>query len=120
MPFKKYLAPLTEMVSGESGAILVDGEGEVVDMVGRMERYRLQVTAAHCVILCHQFRRLTARLGGLELEELRIGTDAFQVLVCPVDADYFLVFFHQRDPRNADRARLAAGRVALALKKELY
>ena len=120
MPFKKFLIPLTELVRGECGALLVDSEGEVVDMAGRMEAYRLQVTAAHAVILCQHFRRLVTVLGGAFLEEMKIGTDAFQVLVCPVDDNYFLVFFHERDLKNADRAKSAAERCALALKKELY
>jgi predicted regulator of Ras-like GTPase activity (Roadblock/LC7/MglB family) len=120
MPFKKFLVPLTELVTGECGALLVDSEGEVVDMAGRMEPYRLQVIAAHAVILCQHFQRLVVDLEGELLREMKIASEDFQVLVFPVDANYFLVFFHARDMVNADRAQSAAGRCALALKKELY
>lgn len=121
MPFKKFLGPLTEQISSEAGAILVDSEGEVVDMAGKgTESYQLQVTAAHSVILSLQFQALAAKLGGGDLEELRLTTDGYQVLIIPVDRDYFLVFYHRRDMKNADRARAAAGHCALAIRKELF
>ncbi|NLV23765.1 MAG: hypothetical protein GXY54_03145 [Deltaproteobacteria bacterium] len=120
MPFKKLLFPLTELVSGECGALLVDGEGEVVDMAGRMESYRLQVIGAHAVILYQHFQRLFLGLEGESLREMKIDSEGCQVLVVPVDEDYYLVFLHGRDLLNADRARSAAIRCALALKKELY
>ncbi|NLC69821.1 MAG: roadblock/LC7 domain-containing protein [Desulfuromonadaceae bacterium] len=120
MPFKKFLVPLTDQVSGECGALLVDSEGEVVDMAGRMEPYRLKVIAAHAVILCQHFQRLLVGLEESVLQEMKIGSEGFQVLVCPVDEDYFLVFLHAVDLKNSERGRLAAVRCAQALKKELY
>jgi len=120
MPFKRFLAPLTNLVDGDCGALLVDSEGEVVDMAGRMESYRLKVLAAHAVILCQHFQRLLVDCRGEVLQEMKIGSDDFQILVFPVDEDYFLVFSHSRDLKNSDRARAAALRCAKALKKELY
>jgi predicted regulator of Ras-like GTPase activity (Roadblock/LC7/MglB family) len=78
-------------VPGAQGAILVDWEGEAVDLVANMDDYELKVLGAHKGVILDHLRNAVARLEKADLEEIIISTALTQTLVMPVNRDYFLV-----------------------------
>lgn len=118
MPFKRLLNELVQSVPGALGAIVADWEGEAVDQVGRMDEYELKVVGAHSGVILQQLRETGKQLEKDEVQEVVITTRKAQILVLPVDKEYFLVLTVE----GADllgRALFAARRCLVELKKEI-
>lgn len=118
MAFRELLARLVVAVPGARGAILADWEGEAVDQVGIMDDYELKVIGAHKGIILHNMREVVARLGDDRLNEVVITTGHAQMLVLPVNSDYFLVLALER-AASLGRALFEARRCMQALQKEI-
>ena len=118
MPFKQLLDELIDSVSGASGAIIADWEGEAVDHVARMDDYELRVIGAHKGIVLANLRKVMSRLQADQLQEVVIATSTAQILILPVTPDYFLVLVTGRDA-VLGRALYASRRCVKELKKEI-
>jgi len=98
MPFKKLLTELVTTTPGVTGAILVDWEGEAVELVcGSVDDYELKLLAAHKGIILGQVREASARLQGGSTSDLVVTTGTGGCIVGTVGADYALVMTFRRD-----------------------
>ena len=97
MPFKKLLTELVAGTPGATGAILVDWEGESVELAcGSVAEYDLKLLAAHKGIILDQVREVSGRLLGAAAGELVVTTGTGGCIVGTVGAEYAMVMtFHQ-------------------------
>lgn len=97
MPFKRILGSVVDRVPGAVGAILADWEGEAVDQVAKMDDYELKVIGAHKGIILDRLRALAPKLNGNRPDEIVITSEKARSVVLPVNDDYFVVLFLDRD-----------------------
>lgn len=98
MPYKKLLTELVDATSGVTGAILVDWEGETVELAcGSVDEYDLKLLAAHQGIILNQVRDACGRLLGAASSELVVTTGVGGCIVGAVGAEYALVMTFHRD-----------------------
>jgi predicted regulator of Ras-like GTPase activity (Roadblock/LC7/MglB family) len=90
MPYQSLLQALVRSVAGVRGALLLDGEGEVVVEAGSRDQ-RLRLIGAYHGIALAQLRRTHARLGSGAFEYL-LGRYALgYVILRPLKDGYYLV-----------------------------
>ncbi len=121
MSFRMILGELIEGIPEAQGAILVDWEGESVDLAGRMDDFDLKVLGAHKGVILTNLRELIAKgrfAGADELHEILITTAQNETLVLPITLDYFLVLTLSRG-EALGRARFAAKRCVERLRDEI-
>ncbi len=98
MPFKQLLTELVESTPGATGAILVDWEGEAVELVcSAVDEYELKLLAAHQGIILGQAREMSRRLLEEAPEELVVTTGSGRCVVGPVGIEYALVMTLHRN-----------------------
>jgi predicted regulator of Ras-like GTPase activity (Roadblock/LC7/MglB family) len=118
MPLRILLQELVERTDGARGAILADWEGEAVEHFSCMDDFQLKVAGAHKGVILDGLRRVTARLGGAEPQEIVISTEKSQTLVLPVTHEYFLVLILAPDSLFG-RALFEARRCIDRLRQEI-
>ena len=96
MPYKKILTELVITTPGVTGAILVDWEGEAVELAcGSVDEYDLKLLAAHKGIILAQVREMCGRLLGADSSELVVTSGKGGCMVGTVGAEYALIMtFH--------------------------
>jgi predicted regulator of Ras-like GTPase activity (Roadblock/LC7/MglB family) len=98
MPFKQILTELVAGTPGATGAILVDWEGEAVELAcGSVAEYDLKLLAAHKGIILDQVREVSGRFMGAASSELVVTTGTGGCIVGTVGAEYALVMTFHRD-----------------------
>ncbi len=93
MPFKTLLNRLLEDVPGALGAIIIDWEGEAVDLAAQIDPYEVKVLGAHQGIILNLIRDVLKRLESGTLEQVVIRTDTSRVLIAPLTEDYLLILY---------------------------
>ena len=91
MPFKKVLNEIVDSVPKATGAIIVDFEGECVQLVTKKDEYELKVLGAYQVINFDTLKR--ASLGGLikdKTNTLIIRTEGIGIVTMRIDDDYYV------------------------------
>lgn len=92
MPFKDVLGLLVESVKGGVGAILVDSEGEAVDIFTHGDGYEIRLAAAHHGIVLNLLKEAMTRLdNGDSLQGLSIKSERITYTIMPVDEGLFAV-----------------------------
>jgi len=91
VPFKTILKDLLDSVSGATGAILADWEGEAVEQECLYDVFDLKVTGAHKGILLNLMKDAHRKMDAGELRHTVISTEKQHYLTGPIGADYFLV-----------------------------
>jgi predicted regulator of Ras-like GTPase activity (Roadblock/LC7/MglB family) len=92
MPFKDALGLLVESVKGGVGAILVDSEGEAVDVFTHGDGYEIRLAGAHHGIILNLLKEGMARVdNGESLQGLSIKSEKITYTIVPVEEGLFLV-----------------------------
>jgi predicted regulator of Ras-like GTPase activity (Roadblock/LC7/MglB family) len=118
MPFKALLKEMIERVPGAQGAVIADWEGEAVDQFGLMDDYDLKLIGAYKGVILTNMRDVANRLNNDQLKEIIITTEHAQMIVVPVNLEYFLVLTLNRSD-VLGRALFEARRCLQALKDEI-
>lgn len=98
MPFKKVLGEIVESVPNATGAIIVDFDGECVQLVTKKDEYDLKVIGAYQVINFQSLKKAT--LDGLienEANTLIIRTEDMDILTMRIDEDYYVSLVIEMD-----------------------
>lgn len=93
MPFKTVLNRLLDDVPGAQGVIIIDWEGEAVDLAARIDEYEIKVLGAHQGIILNLIRTALKRLEGGTLEQVVIRTSTNRALIAPLTEDYLLILY---------------------------
>ena len=97
MPFKDVLGLLVESVKGGVGAILVDSEGEAVDIFTHGDGYEIRLAGAHHVIVMNLLREAIKRLDeGDRLQGLSIKSEKIVYTIMPVGEGLFVVLMQDQ------------------------
>jgi predicted regulator of Ras-like GTPase activity (Roadblock/LC7/MglB family) len=92
MPFKDILGLIVESVRGGVGAILVDEEGEAVDVFTHGDSYEIRLAGAHHGIALALLEEAMKRCGnGNALQSLTIKAQKLSYTVMPVQEGLFVV-----------------------------
>ena len=101
MPFTKILKDLVENTPQAIGAIVVDWEGEAVQEFCRCDPYQVRFIAAHQEIILKRLRLLHEQVGTGETESVSISTSTHQLVIGPINEEYFLALQVDRNPATA-------------------
>jgi len=92
MPFKDVLGLIVESVRGGVGAILVDDEGEAVDIFTHGDTYEIRLAGAHHGIVLTLLEEAMKRLeNGSSLQSLSIKSERLCYTIMPVQEGLFVV-----------------------------
>ena len=97
MPFREKLAKIVEASPGAIGAVLVDDEGETIDLYTTGDVFEMKLAGAHHGIVLGIIERALVRGGnGNTLEEVSIRSDRFTFTIAPLQ-DGIAVVLIQRN-----------------------
>ena len=92
MSFKAVLGLLVESVRGGVGAILVDDEGEAVDVFTHGDSYEIRLAGAHHSIVLTLLEEAMTRLNNSDrLQSLSIRSERLVYTIMPVQEGLFVV-----------------------------
>ena len=92
MPFKEALGEIVEAAGGGIGAILVDDEGESVDLVTRGDSFEIRLAGAHHGLLLSLLNETQKRIGnGDVIKEISVRSARFTYTIAPVQENLFIV-----------------------------
>lgn len=92
MSFKAVLGLLVESVRGGVGAILVDDEGEAVDVFTHGDSYEIRLAGAHHSIVLTLLEEAMKRLNNSDrLQSLSIRSERLVYTIMPVQEGLFVV-----------------------------
>lgn len=101
MPFIKILTTLVEKTPQAIGAIVVDWEGEAVQEFCRCDPYEVRCIAAHQEIILKRLSILHQTLDGGAMESVSITTSTHQLIIGPINREYFLALHIHKNPAAA-------------------
>ncbi len=91
MPFKRILKDLTTRTQAE-GAIMLDWEGEAVDMFANTEEMELDAIGAHKGIILNLLKEAVAKdPSSGEVESVGISTDGYRIAISVVKDGYYIL-----------------------------
>jgi predicted regulator of Ras-like GTPase activity (Roadblock/LC7/MglB family) len=92
MPFKDVLGLIVESVRGSVGAILVDDEGEAVDVFTHGDGYEIRLAGAHHGIVLTLLEEAIKRFeNGDNLQGLSIRSEKLTYTIMPIQEGLFVV-----------------------------
>jgi len=92
MPFKDVLGLIVQSVRGGVGAILVDNEGEAVDVFTHGDSYEIRLAGAHHGIIIALLEEAMKRTeNGDSLQGLSIKSERLIYTMMPVQEGLFVV-----------------------------
>ncbi len=92
MPFKGVLGHVVESVRGGVGAILVDDEGEAIDVFTHGDSYQIRLAGAHHSIVLTLLEEATKRFeNGDSLQGLSIRSERLLYSIMPVQEGLYVV-----------------------------
>jgi len=93
MPFKDVLGIIVQSVRGGVGAILVDEEGEAVDVFTHGDSYEIRLAGAHHSIILTLVEEAMKRANnnGDRLQGLSIKAERLTYTIMPVQEGLFVV-----------------------------
>ncbi len=107
MPFKDVLGSLVYGVKGGIGAVLVDAEGESVDVFTHGDTYEIRLAGAHYGIVLNRLGEAMGGSGnGDRLQSLSIRAEKLTYTIVPVQEGLFVVLIQDDTglPSQAARA----------------
>lgn len=85
MPFKEILGSVVDSVQGGVGAVIVDDEGEAVDLVTRGDGFETRLAGAHQGIVLALVDEAARRIrAGDSVLTMAVRSDRFTYTVMPV------------------------------------
>jgi hypothetical protein len=92
MSFREVLAEIVETVPGGIGAVLMDDEGEAIDLFTRGDSFETKLAGAHNGIFLGLIQRAVAKNGnGGDLGAVSIRSDRYIYSMVPVQDGIFVV-----------------------------
>ncbi len=92
MPFKGVLGHIVKSVRGGVGAILVDDEGEAVDVFTHGDSYEIRLAGAHHSIVLTLLEEAMKRFENMDsLQGLSIRSERFIYTIMSVQEGLFVV-----------------------------
>jgi len=92
MPFKAVLGHIVKSVRGGVGAILVDDEGEAVDVFTRGDSYEIRLAGAHHSIILALLEEAMKRFQNRDsLQGLSIRSERLIHTIMPVQEGLYVV-----------------------------
>ncbi|UCG38481.1 MAG: roadblock/LC7 domain-containing protein [bacterium] len=92
MSFRDALGGIVQSVRGATGAVLVDADGETIDLFTRGDSYDLMLTGAHHGIVLEAVEGALRHIGnGSRLEGFSIRAEKRTYTIMPVREGIFLV-----------------------------
>ena len=92
MPFKEVLGQVVDSVRGGLGAILVDDEGEAVDVFTRGDSYEIRLAGAHHSIIIGLLEEAMKSVeSGDILQGLSVKSEQITYTMLPVQVGLFVV-----------------------------
>jgi len=92
MPFKDVLGQIVASTRGGVGAVLVDDEGEAVDVFTHGDSYEIRLAGAHHGIILTLLEEAMKRSGnGNRLHSLSIKAQRLNYTIMPVQDGLFVV-----------------------------
>ncbi len=107
MPFKDVLELIVGSVKGSVGAILVDDEGEAVDVFTHGDGYEIRLAGAHHgIVLALLEEAMKGSENGDSLQGLTIRSELLTYTIMPVQEGLFVVLMQDDTgiPSQAMRA----------------
>ena len=118
MPFKDILGLLVESVRGGVGAVLVDDQGESVDVFTHGDSYEIRLAGAHHGIILTLLEKIMESSGnGDRLHSLSIRSELLAYTIMPVGEGLFVVLMQDETgiPSQGLKALRNAAREITAL-----
>lgn len=98
MSFRKVLEEIVEAAPGGIGAVLVDDEGEAIDLYTRGDSFETKLAGAHNGIFLGLLERALGKNGnGNKLGAVSIRSDVYTYSMVPVLDGIFLVLIQGGD-----------------------
>jgi len=98
MPFREVLGKIVTETPGGIGAILVDDEGEAIDLFTRGDSYETKLAGAHHGIALGLIKRAITRNGnGNIIGAVSIRSDRYTFSIAPVQDGIFVVLIQDKD-----------------------
>jgi predicted regulator of Ras-like GTPase activity (Roadblock/LC7/MglB family) len=98
MPFGEVLGKIVTAAPGGIGAVLVDSDGETIDLYTRGDGFQLRLAGAHHSIILSLIEQALIRSGnGNSLGWLSIRSDRFTFTIMPVQEGIFVVLMQDSD-----------------------
>lgn len=92
MPYQRLMEAMVTTVSGATGAVFADQEGEAVVTTGRnIPKYELQVIGAYAGIFLSNLKRTCRAIGLGDAERFKLECRASTLLITDVKDGYYLV-----------------------------
>ena len=92
MPFKEVLGQVVESVRGGIGAILVDDEGEAVDVFTRGDGYEIRLAGAHHSIIIALLDEAMKNVESRDsFQGLSVKSEQITYTMLPVQSGLFVV-----------------------------
>ncbi|MDD2336548.1 MAG: roadblock/LC7 domain-containing protein [Geobacteraceae bacterium] len=120
MPFKFILQDLVESTGGATGAILIDWEGEAVELYSpAANEFDIKILGAHQNIIFNRIREIRQRVPSQAINNTVITTDQQHLILGAIGDDYTLVTTLERNAL-VGRALVSVQRAIKLLEKEIY
>ena len=98
MSFKEVLTRIVEATPGGIGAVLVDDEGEAIDLFTKGDSFETKLAGAHNGIILGLIEDVIARNGNRDkMEELSIRSDRYIYSMISVIDGIFVVLIQSSD-----------------------
>lgn len=119
MPFKSILQDLVESTAGATSAILIDWEGEAVELYSpAANEFDIKILGAHQNIIFNRIREIRQRVPSQSISNTVITTDQQHLILWAIGDDYTLVTTLERDAL-VGRALVCVQRAIKLLEKEI-
>lgn len=120
MPFKAILHDLVEATAGATAAILIDWEGEAVELYSPAANdFDIKILGAHQNIIFNRIREIRQRVPSQTICNTVITTDRQHLILGAIGDDYTLVTTLERNAL-VGRALVGVQRAIKLLEKEIY
>jgi predicted regulator of Ras-like GTPase activity (Roadblock/LC7/MglB family) len=118
LPFRALLKELVSKVDGAQGVILLDWEGEVVQLWAMEDSERLTLRAAYIGVTFRQAQALTQAGGASRARQVVIEYEGARFVVEEIESGYIIVFELNVKGNLGDAMRQIASAVD-ALRREI-
>jgi predicted regulator of Ras-like GTPase activity (Roadblock/LC7/MglB family) len=120
VPFKSILQNLVQSTAGATGAILIDWEGEAVELYSpAANEFDIKILGAHQNIIFNRIREIRQRVPSQAISNTVITTDQQHLILGAIGDDYTLVTTLERNAL-VGRALVHVQRAIKLLEKEIY
>lgn len=120
MPFKSILHDLVESTAGATAAILIDWEGEAVELYSpSANEFDIKILGAHQNIIFNRIREIRQRVPSQAINHAVITTDQQHLILGAIGDEYTLVTTLERSAL-VGRVLVKVEQAIKLLEKEIY